>query len=92
MIVFIPLILAASSATAFAPLPAMKAVIEPPKLCAAVTLLSDAFCKLPSLCSSTASELSNLFETNLSVACGILDGNDRQLVCRKMDIGSEEAI
>jgi hypothetical protein len=43
-----------SSATDFTPLPAMKAVIEPPSFVPAVTAASEAGWNLPSFCSRTA--------------------------------------
>ena len=50
-----PFTFAASSATAFTPLPAMKAVIEPPSFVPAVIDANDATLSFPSRCSSTAS-------------------------------------
>lgn len=54
-----PLTLAASSATDFTPLPATKAVIEPPSFCPAATAANDDILSFPSLCSSTANVDSN---------------------------------
>lgn len=54
-----PLALPISSATDFTPLPAMKAVIEPPIFVPAVTAANEAGWNLPSFCSRTANVEAN---------------------------------
>jgi hypothetical protein len=60
MIFSTPDILAACSAMLLILLPATNPVIEPPNFCAAVTALDEPWINLPSRCSRTANDESNL--------------------------------
>jgi hypothetical protein len=79
-----PLALPISSATDFTPLPAMKAVTEPPILVPAVTAASDAGWNFPSFCSSIANVEANRAKAEW---CGTAMGRD----CRRCDRAMQTA-
>lgn len=86
-----PLTFAAFSATDFTPLPATKAVIEPPSFVPAVTAARDEIFSFPSLCSRTASVESNRDRAEYWRA--VADwGRSPGRTCRRTDLRATENI
>jgi hypothetical protein len=78
-----PLAFPISSATDFTPLPAMKAVIEPPSFVPAVTAANEAGWNLPSFCSRTANVEANRANAEY---CGTVVGCDRRSAARNTEL------